>query len=141
MNARHIGVEELADLPRGKLDACFKLGFRVVSRGLESTGETLRQLRLAEAGDSFDLSEVGHWHDARHERSGDAKTIAGIAEAEKVGVVVEELRDHDLAARSTLSLQVLQVGLGAESLLVGFRVARHENAEVGKLSADQLHKL
>ena len=134
------GSHELLDLLRGKVDPGFELRRLIVPGGLEGACERLWQPGPAERGDPTDLREVRDGHHARHDRRLDAEAAAGVAEAEEVGVVVEELRDDDVAAAFHLALEILEVGLRGDGFLVGLGVAGHENPEARELGANQRHE-
>ena len=116
------------------------MGGLIVAGGLEGARERFGEPGRAECGDPADLGEVGDGHHARHDRRLDAEAAAGVAEAEEVGVVVEQLRDDHVAAAFHLPLQIFEVGLRGDGFLVGLGVAGHEDPEAGELGANQRHE-
>jgi len=137
VHARHAGRDQFLDLPGGEGHAGLELRGFVVSGRLEGPRERLGEPCLAEAGDAADLGVVGDGHHPRHDRCSDSEGGAAVTEAEKIRIVVEQLRDDDVSAGVALSLEILEVGLGADRFLVRLRVAGHENVEFGKLAPDQ----
>jgi len=102
--------------------------------------QRLRQLRLAKRGDPLDLRQVGDRHDSRHNRHLNADLPAALLEQEKIGIVIEKLRDHAVGARFDLPFEVLQIRLRAGCLLMRFRIPGHRDPELRELAADQSHQ-
>ncbi len=96
---------------------------------------------LAQRRDALDLGEIRDRQDARHDRHGNSKPPAAIAEPQQIGVVVEQLRDDDRAAGIDFALEIIEIGLGADCLLMRFRIAGDGDAELRKFAADQCDEL
>src|SRR5436190_7924397 len=103
VNSRHAGVDELLDLSGCVSDSLLKLPLGVIALR-KRVHKGLRQASLAERGNPLDLREVGHRQNAGDDGNFDAESLAGLAKAEEVGIVVKELRNYDVSANSDLSL-------------------------------------
>lgn len=97
MNDRHFGVDQRLSLLRREVDADWELPifFVVLSEILYERGG---EPRRAHRSDPLDLRKTRHGQNAGDQRHANPGCVATIAEAEDVGVVIEQLSHHDVPA-------------------------------------------
>src|SRR5690242_12217227 len=127
-----LGIQAAAEIPR---DRCgdHAASLDVVVEAVEHVGQPTRHLGAAQAGHLLDALEVRDRHDARHDRHVDAGLRRGLAEAQEVVALEEELGDAAVGAGIDLALQVLEVGIDARRIGMLLGIARDADLEVADL--------
>ena len=106
MDSGHAGIEQFTYLPYRELDADFELRRRVVTATFQRGRKFHGKNSAAKRCDAFDLCEIRHRENARHDRLANAERFGESTELEKVGVVVKELRDDGVGPALYFALQV-----------------------------------
>src|SRR5574341_1460884 len=141
VQAGHPGIQELPALANGVGDPDFPFRLGIIPLRLQRRRKARRKLRTAEGGDTLDLGKVDDGKNSGDQGGSDARLPVPAPEREEIPVVVEELRDHHVGPGLDLALEIGKIRLGTRGFLVGLRVPRHADPEVGKLAADQGHQL
>ena len=109
-------------------------GRRVVLEALEPVGEPLRHARARAAGEIRRLLEILHRKDPRHDRDGDSGGLGDVEEAEKGGVVEEQVGDRPRRAGVDLALQEFDVVQQRRALRVFFGIGADRHLEAADLA-------
>src|SRR5258706_16350082 len=94
VQARRAAREQSAAHVRGPLDPDSGHRDIVVAHALQEVAQAGRDRRAAHRGEALDLADVGHRHDPRHDRRGDAGGARTSDEVEVIPRLEEELGDE-----------------------------------------------